>query len=51
MDSAFFSDLLASIAERGRSVLKLSPWPRDAVNRAASLADMCRALISGRGEA
>ena len=51
MDSAFFSDLLASIAERGRSVLKLSPWPRDAVNRAASLADMCRALLSGRGEA
>ena len=51
MDSAFFSDLLASIAERGRSVLKLSPWPRDAVNRASSLADMCRALISGRGEA
>ena len=51
MDSAFFSDLLASIAERGRSVLKLSPWPRDAENRASSLADMCRALLSGRGEA
>ncbi len=51
MDSAFFSDLLASIAERGRSVLKLSPWPRDAENRANSLADMCRALLSGRGEA
>ncbi len=51
MDSAFFSDLLASIAERGRSVLKLSPWPRDAQDRAGSLADMCRALLSGRGEA
>jgi malonyl-CoA decarboxylase len=51
MDNSFFSDLLASIAERGRAVLKLSPWPRDAENRAASLADMCRALISGRGEA
>jgi malonyl-CoA decarboxylase len=51
MDSAFFSDLLASIAERGRAVLKFSPWPRDADNRAASLADMCRALLSGRGEA
>jgi malonyl-CoA decarboxylase len=51
MDSAFFSDLLASIAERGRSVLKLSPWPRDAENRAGSLAEICRALISGRGEA
>ena len=51
MDSAFFSDLLASIAERGRSVLKLSPWPRDLENRANSLADMCGALLSGRGEA
>ncbi len=51
MDSAFFSDLLASIAERGRAVLKLSPWPRDVENRAASLAEMCRALLSGRGEA
>ena len=51
MDTAFFSDLLASIAERGRSVLKFSPWPRDAENRAASLAEMCRALLSGRGEA
>ncbi len=51
MDSAFFSDLLASIADRGRAVLKFSPWPRDADNRAASLADMCRALLSGRGEA
>jgi malonyl-CoA decarboxylase len=51
MDSAFFSDLLASIAERGRSVLKRTPWPRDAQNRAASLADMCGALLTGRGEA
>ena len=51
MDSAFFSDLLASIAERGRSVLKLTAWPRDADDRAASLADMCAALLTGRGEA
>ncbi len=51
MDSAFFSDLLASIAERGRSVLKRTPWPRDAQNHAASLADMCGALLTGRGEA
>ncbi len=51
MDTAFFSDLLASIAERGRSVLKLSPWPREADGRAESLANMCRALVSGRGEA
>jgi malonyl-CoA decarboxylase len=51
MDSAFFSDLLASIADRGRSVLKLSPWPRDVEDRAASLIQMCRALLTGRGEA
>jgi malonyl-CoA decarboxylase len=51
MDSAFFSDLMASIAERGRSVLKLTAWPRDTANRAASLADMCGALLTGRGEA
>ena len=51
MDSAFFSDLLASIAGRGRSVLKFSPWPRDVEDRAASLVEMCRALLTGRGEA
>jgi malonyl-CoA decarboxylase len=51
MDSAFFSDFLASIAERGRSLLKLTAWPRDAENQAVSLADMCGALLTGRGEA
>ena len=51
MDNSFFSDLLTSIAERGRAVLKRSPWPRDAENRAASLAEMCRALLGQRGEA
>ena len=51
MDSAFFSDLLSSIAERGRSVLKLAPWPRDADDPASSLVEMCRALLTGRGEA
>ncbi len=51
MDSAFFSDLLASIAERGRSVLKLTAWPRDPENRALTLVDMCGALLTGRGEA
>jgi malonyl-CoA decarboxylase len=51
MDSAFFSDLLTSIAERGRSVLKLTAWPRDAGSRAGSLLDMCGALLTGRGEA
>jgi malonyl-CoA decarboxylase len=50
MDGSFFSELLTSIAERGRSVLKLSPWPREAGN-GASLAEMCAALLTGRGEA
>jgi malonyl-CoA decarboxylase len=51
MDGSFFSDLLASIAERGRSVLKLTAWPRDGGNGAGSLVEMCGALLTGRGEA
>ena len=51
MDSAFFSDLLTSIAERGRSVLRLTSWPKNADNRAASLVDLCGGLLTGRGEA
>ena len=51
MDSAFFSDLLASIAERGRSVLRLTSWPKSADNRAGSLVDLCSGLLTGRGEA
>ncbi|HEX9170859.1 MAG TPA: malonyl-CoA decarboxylase [Roseiarcus sp.] len=51
MSNAFFYDLLASIAERGRSVLKIKPWPKDGENRAESLIETCRALVAGRGEA
>ena len=51
MSNAFLYDLLASIAERGRSVLKLKPWPRDADNRAEPLVETCRALVAGHGEA
>jgi malonyl-CoA decarboxylase len=50
MDSSFFSELLTSIAERGRSVLKLTAWPREA-GSGESLADLCGALLTGRGEA
>ena len=50
MDGSFFSDLLTSIAERGRSVLKLTAWPREAGD-GASLVEMCDALLTGRGEA
>ena len=51
MSNAFFYDLLTSIAERGRSVLKIKPWPKDGENRAESLIKSCRALVAGRGEA
>ena len=51
MSNAFFYDLLTSIAERGRSVLKIKPWPKDGENRAESLIESCRALVAGRGEA
>jgi malonyl-CoA decarboxylase len=51
MSNAFFYDLLASIAERGRSVLKIKPWPKDGENRAESLVETCQALVAGRGEA
>src|ERR1700727_1810951 len=51
MSNAFFYDLLASVAERGRSMLKIKPWPKDADNRIDQLIDDCRALVEGRGEA
>ncbi len=51
MTNAFFSDLLASIADRGRSVLKIKPWPKDGGNRTELLIEMCRALITSQGEA
>jgi malonyl-CoA decarboxylase len=50
MDGSFFPDLLASIAERGRSLLKLTAWPRE-TGDGGSLAEMSDALLSGRGEA
>ena len=50
MDGSFFSDLLTSIAERGRSMLKATAWPRGSGN-GATLADLSGALLTGRGEA
>ena len=50
MSDTFFGDLLASIAERGRSILSL----RRVSGRLGSEADLCalcEALLSGRGEA
>jgi malonyl-CoA decarboxylase len=51
MSNAFLYDLLASIADRGRSVLKIKPWPKDGENQTVSLVETCRALVAGRGEA
>ncbi len=51
MSNAFFYDLLASVAERGRSMLKIKPWPKDADNRVDQLVADCRALVAGQGEA
>lgn len=51
MTSAFFSDLLTSIAERTRLLLRRREWSVDPNQCAASLIDLCEALVSGRGEA
>jgi malonyl-CoA decarboxylase len=48
--NAFFSDLLASISERGRTLLRRGGSP-DAKQDASELAELCEALLSGRGEA
>jgi malonyl-CoA decarboxylase len=50
MNTSFFGELLQTIAERGRALI-----PRGRRNaprvRSESLADLCEALLSGRGEA
>ncbi len=51
MASAYFSDLLASIADRGRTLLGLAEAEQDPARRAATLVDLCEQLLSGRGEA
>ena len=51
MASAFFSDLLSSIADRTRVLLRRREWNVDPAQRAASLVELCDALVSGRGEA
>jgi len=48
--NAFFSDLLASISERGRILLRRA-GSSDAKQDASDLIQLCEALLSGRGEA
>jgi malonyl-CoA decarboxylase len=50
MNNAFFSDLLASISERGRTLLRRG-GSSDAQQDASDLIELCEALLSGRGEA
>ncbi len=50
MNGAFFSDLLTSIADRGRNLLGL-PAGDEAARRTGGAAQLCEALLSGRGEA
>jgi malonyl-CoA decarboxylase len=49
-NNAFFSDLLASISERGRTLLRRASTSDDK-HDASDLIELCEALLSGRGEA
>jgi malonyl-CoA decarboxylase len=49
-NNAFFSDLLASISERGRTLLRRA-GTSDHKQDASGLIELCDALLSGRGEA
>jgi malonyl-CoA decarboxylase len=49
-NNAFFSDLLASISERGRTLLRRAGTSDDKQD-ASDLIELCAALLSGRGEA
>jgi malonyl-CoA decarboxylase len=50
MNNAFFSDLLASISERGRTLLRRA-GSSNGKQDASDLIEFCDALLSGRGEA
>jgi malonyl-CoA decarboxylase len=50
MNNAFFSDLLTSISERGRTLLRRAGSP-ETKKTASDLIELCEALLSGRGEA
>ena len=50
MANAFFSDLLSTISERGRTLLRRRS-SSDTRQDASELLELCEALLSGRGEA
>jgi malonyl-CoA decarboxylase len=52
MNTSFFSDLLASITERGRGLLDRARDRRgEPAARSESVTELCEELLSGRGEA
>jgi malonyl-CoA decarboxylase len=51
MANAFFSDLLSTSSERGRTLLRRAKPSDDGKEDAFSLIELCEALLSGRGEA
>jgi malonyl-CoA decarboxylase len=52
MNSAFFTDLIATITDRGRDLFGLrQPRPAEAAGRADALAELCETLLGGKGEA
>src|SRR4029077_9625329 len=50
MANAFFSDLLSTISERGRTLLRRG-GSSDTRQESSELLELCEALLSGRGEA
>jgi malonyl-CoA decarboxylase len=50
MANAFFSDLLATVSERGRTLLRRASSSETKPD-ASELIELCEALLSGRGEA
>ena len=50
LNTSFFSELLQSIADRGRALI-LRDRRESAHERSAGLVELCEALLSGRGEA
>jgi malonyl-CoA decarboxylase len=49
MNASFFGELLQSISDRGRALLR--PRREEAAARSESLVELCEDLLSGRGEA
>ncbi|MBS0531938.1 MAG: malonyl-CoA decarboxylase [Proteobacteria bacterium] len=51
MRNDFFSGLLSTISERGRTLLRRTSWSAEEKHDAAGAIELCEELLSGRGEA